>query len=467
MGTKNKVSIIFISLALISLLGGVFFGVCAAFQFVYPGFMSGIPFHKLRPLHVTLAVTWIFFSAVGGIYYYLPKYSGLKWKLKSLPAIHLVLFLLTGIAIIGSYFLGKFGGREYWEFPPVLAIPIIVSWLLFGLNYFQTVFSKKGKWPVYLWMWATGIFFFLFTFMESYLWIFPYFRENIVRDMTMQWKAYGALTGSWNMLVYGTAIFVMERIKGDESIAYSKLSFAMYFLGLVNLMFGWAHHIYNLPVTPWLRYSAYAVSMTELIILAKIIWNWRKSVSASMKRIHFLPYRFLAASDVWIFLNLVVAILISIPAVNVYTHGTHVTVAHAMGSTIGINTMILLASCLFILRDISGKKVVAKQLSSIGFWTINISLVVFWVSLFTAGIYKGVLVINSDLLFQDIMQRIEPWLITFAIAGLGIFAGLGCVVVPALISFSRYVFQKKEPVINLYKEELKNSSVFEKLKKTA
>ena len=55
--------------------------------------------------------------------------------------------------------------------------------------------------------------FLLFTFSEAYLWLFPYFRNNIVLDMTIQWKAYGALTGSWNMLVYGTAIFVMERIR--------------------------------------------------------------------------------------------------------------------------------------------------------------------------------------------------------------------------------------------------------------
>ena len=39
------------------------------------------------------------------------------------------------------------------------------------------------------------------------------------------------------------------------------------------------------------------------------------------------------AADIWIFLTLVLAIAMSIPAINVYTHGTHITVAHTMGAT--------------------------------------------------------------------------------------------------------------------------------------
>lgn len=60
-------------------------------------------------------------------------------------------------------------------------------------------------------MWLTGLFFFLFTYMESYLWLFPYFRNNVINDMTVQWKSYGSMVGSWNMLIYGCSIFLMEK----------------------------------------------------------------------------------------------------------------------------------------------------------------------------------------------------------------------------------------------------------------
>ena len=263
---KKEVGLFFVFVSLLSLLGGILIGTIAGFQFIYPDFLSAIPFIKSRPLHVSLVVSWIFLSAVGGIYYYVPAYCGLKLFSKKLPVVHFWMFVITGVIILACYLAGVFGGREYWEFPPILAIPILISWILFALNYFRSIFKQQGEWPVYIWMWGTGIVFFLITFSESYLWLFPYFRNNIVRDITVQWKAYGALVGSWNMLVYGTAIFVMERVSGDKSLAKSKLAFAMYFLGLTNLMFGWAHHIYIVPNAMWIRHIAYAISMTELLM---------------------------------------------------------------------------------------------------------------------------------------------------------------------------------------------------------
>ena len=440
---KKEIGLIFVLLALLSLIGGLAFGSISALQFIVPGFFDSIPFIKSRPLHVSLVVAWIFLSAVGGIYYYLPRYCNLPLYSKKLPRIHFWIFLCTGIVILFCYLMGKFGGREYWEFPPILAVPIVISWLLFGFNYFKTILKKVGQWPVYLWMWGTGIFFFLFTFTESYLWIFPHFGDHIVRDITVQWKSYGALVGSWNMLVYGTAIFLMERISGDESVAKSKLAFFMYFLGFTNLLFGWAHHIYIVPSAPWIRYFAYLISMTELIILGKIIWNWKRSISDAKKVFNELSYKFIVASDFWIFVNLALAILISVPAINIFTHGTHITVAHAMGSTIGINTMILLASCFFIITDITKYQYseIQKKLIIIGFWITNISLLIFWVSLIFAGAEKGRLVVENKLIFQEIMQHISPYLMAFTIAGLGIFSGILLVTIPAFKA-TIYYFKK-------------------------
>lgn len=427
-------ALLFILFGLLALLCGIFFGAISGLQFIFPGFFEVLPFFKSRPLHVSLVVAWIFMAALGGIYYYLPNHCNLPLYSKRLPQLHFALFIVTGLLIIASYIMGKFGGREYWEFPPQLAIPIIIGWILFGFNYFKTVMKKKEPWPVYLWMWATGIFFFLFTFSESYLWLLPYFRDNVVRELTVQWKSYGALVGSWNMLVYGTAIFVMEKLSGDTKAAHSRLTFLMYFLGLTNLMFGWAHHIYIVPSAPWIRHFAYFISMTELLILAKLIWNFRTTMQQAKTNFGNIAYRFMSAADVWIFINLILALLISIPAVNVYTHGTHITVAHAMGSTIGINTMILLSSCFLIIQQVSNQQfnLQSGKLIQWGFWIINSCLFIFFVSLVVAGIAKGYYTVENKLSFQEIMHKISPALAVFVFAGLGIFAGMLLLVLPAL-----------------------------------
>lgn len=63
-------------------------------------------------------------------------------------------------------------------------------------------------------MWGTGIVFFFITYAESHLYPIPYFRENMVREIMVQWKSYGSLTGSWNMLVYSTHITVAFTVSG-------------------------------------------------------------------------------------------------------------------------------------------------------------------------------------------------------------------------------------------------------------
>ncbi len=436
------------TLAMISLLGGALFGCIGAIQFVYPDFLSSVAFFKIRPLHVSLVVSWIFFSAVGGIYYYFPRYLDISWRSEISKKLHLILYVLTGVAILICFFLGKFGGREYWEFPPWLAIPIVVSWLLFGINYFRSAFSKTFTWPVYMWMWATGIGFFLFTFLESYLWMLPFVRDNHVRDITMQWKSYGALTGSWNMLVYGTGIFLMERIQKDGSIAHGRLPFMMYFLGFINLLFGWAHHTYFVPMAPWIRYLAYGISMTELLIFARIIMNWKESLNVFQRGYHDLSFRFIIASEIWIFINLALALLISVPAINLFTHGTHITVAHAMGSTIGINTMILFASCVFLLKDASSITPAQSKWIRSGFWILNYSLLAFFTFLIIAGSVKGyrIVVLKED--FMVTMNVITPYLKLFAFSGIGLLIGLSMIVIPLIrVAINAVVIQFRKPEI--------------------
>ena len=413
----------FMQLGILALSVGMIFGVIGSFQFLFPQFLQELLFTKTRPLHVSMVVSWIFLVAIGGIYFYLPRQAGLTLWSPKYAALHYWGFLITGLAILGCYLSGRFGGREYFEYPPILSVPIFLTWILFGCNYFLTMRKRREPWPVYYWMWGTGIVFFLITFTEAHLWLIPYFRDSMVRELIVQWKSYGALTGSWNMLVYGTALYIATRIGQDEAPARSNLAFGLYFLGLFNLMFGWAHHTYLVPSETWIRTFAYFVSMTELFIFGRIIWTWRSSLEAWQKNRYCNAYRFLFAADIWVFANLALALVISVPAFNLITHGTHITVAHAMGSTIGINTMILLASIFFVVREELPQEAHTGCTSQIrfGFWTANVSLAVFFAALILAGIGKGT---YDGASFQAMMQSIRPFVLVFALSGVSLMIGL-------------------------------------------
>ncbi|MGH2552386.1 MAG: cbb3-type cytochrome c oxidase subunit I, partial [Chitinophagaceae bacterium] len=320
----------FLVLALSYLLFGLLLGIIGGLQYILPPFLKDqLSFQQTRPLHVYLIITWLFAAAQAGIYYYLPRIADRPIYWPKGIRVHFILQLMVSLFIVASFFLGYFGGREYLEFPPLLGAFIMLSWLPFTINFFFTLKPDFKKAPVYIWMWSTGIIFFFITLSESYLWLFDFFHSNIVRDVTVQWKALGSMVGSWNMLIYGTGMYVMEQTSGNHKPARSPIAFFFYFLGLINLMFNWGHHTYIVPAAPWIKNVAYFISMTELLILANIIWQWRKTMSEARKNYHIMPFRLLTYADAWIFLNLTLAIIISVPAWNYYTHGTHITVAHS------------------------------------------------------------------------------------------------------------------------------------------
>jgi nitric oxide reductase subunit B len=422
---------VFLTTAICMLLLALVFGVVSASIYIFPDFLKdNLGFISLRPMHVSAAMFWIILGATGCIYCVLEQGSTDK-RIKRTGLIQWVLWVISIIGIMVSYCIKDFGGREYWEFNPIWALPISIAWVLFLINFYRLV-KKIRTWPVYIWMWLTGVVFFLFTFLENYLWLIPYFREHFITDMTIQWKVNGSLVGSWNQIIYGTAIFLMDRILNNKSTGSSKLAFGLYFLGLFNLMFNWGHHIYTLPTEPYIRYIGYAVSMTEWVFFVKIVMTWRASLSIVQRNYHYFPYRFIMAADIWIFINMGQAILMSIPAINMYTHGTHITVAHAMGTTIGINTMILLAAC-FTFFNIEEK---SKYLNKI-FWALQISLVIFWTSLNLAGVKKGIWQLSAHQeSYSKMMDSLAPYFVTFGLAGIGLLLTLGTLGIVLLKSTS-------------------------------
>ncbi|HEX6332723.1 MAG TPA: cbb3-type cytochrome c oxidase subunit I [Flavisolibacter sp.] len=436
--SSDKAAFSFIGLSMSYLALGLLFGVLGGFQYLLPDFLrTHLAFEKIRPLHVYLAIAWIFTMAQGGIYYFLPRISRRPLVWAQGAWIHFFLQLLTSAGIIVAFFLGYFGGREYLEFPPVLGIFIALSWVPFVVNFFGTLKPDYVNAPVYYFSWTIGIVFFFVTFSESYLWLFDHFNNNQIRDTTVQWKALGTMVGSWNMLVYGTSIYMMEKIRGDQKISRSPIVFFFFFVGFTNLLFNWGHHTYIVPAAPWVKTVAYVISMTELLIFGQIVYKFRKTLSEAQKNYHSITYRLLSFADLWIFLNLGAAIAISVPALNYYTHGTHITVAHAMGTTIGINTMLLFAAVFYILQKYQ-PAVLEKNRKLVGRGIViaNISLVIFWFALIGSGLVK----ISGQLenqAFAQIMEASKPFFRMFTASGVLIMVGLVMMIVGAFIVLLR------------------------------
>lgn len=380
--------------ACVSLQLAVLVGVVASIQLGWYGSTVELfPLTHLRPIHVTLGIGWIFTAACGGVLFFVPRITGVPLWSSRLGRLQFWLMALTGLCMMISYGVGSFSGREYLNFPIWVSPLVLGAWGCFAVNIFMTIRGYPKRWPVQLWMFATGILLFAWTFLEGHLYLIPGIGSVLPRDLLVQWKSYGALIGSWNMLVYGLQFAVMVEIEDSPQVGHQKAAFGVYLLALVNALFNFGHHVYFVPQFSWLPWVAFLVSMTEMFLLVKIISDWiqrLRSGDTPTDEPFSVGGTYLVAAAAWIILNTTLALLISVPMVNLITHGTEVTVAHAMGSTIGINTMILLGVIWTVLR-------VRKRTSStrpfwrmLTFWGLQGALLIFWGCLLIAGFHRGI-----------------------------------------------------------------------------
>ncbi len=212
--------------AALALALGATCGAVASANHGWPGSHASFPFRTMRPLHVTLSTAWIFLAYLAALRVFVPRACGVTWRHPRLSKLSFWLMAAAGATAVGGYLTGRWTGREYVELVPAASAMILAAWALFLVAYFRTVLARPRPWPAYLWMWSCGLALFTVTFVEAHLWMLPYFRDNIARDLTVQWKSYGSLVGSWNLVVYGLALYLAERVSGDETTGTRPLAYA-------------------------------------------------------------------------------------------------------------------------------------------------------------------------------------------------------------------------------------------------
>lgn len=149
---------LFMITGLFLLLAGMLLGLVAAqFYILQQRTVFGLEFTQLRPLHVSAVLFWILMGASGAVMHAIISRFERTFSFWIL-VFQYGCWLLTIVGVLYAYFNHSFGGREYWEFPPIYALPLLLSWLAFLFNFIKVVRGSKG-WPVYMWMWMTGIFF--------------------------------------------------------------------------------------------------------------------------------------------------------------------------------------------------------------------------------------------------------------------------------------------------------------------
>ncbi|MHC4822592.1 MAG: cbb3-type cytochrome c oxidase subunit I [Planctomycetota bacterium] len=367
--SRRRTTLVFLRGSMISIAIAVLAGLLGALYYI-PSIAPvlqdlGLHFTALRPIHTTFAVTFILLGGIGVVHRYLEEVAGPMDRAEKLRVkIQVVSWAIAGIGVLGSMLIGVSSGREYMGFHPIFSIPILLGWLMFVWNFWKHLGRGLMARPIYATMWGVGSLFFLYTFIEQHAWLLPeIFAEPIV-DMRLQWKATGTLVGSFNLFVYGTLYFVGCKVSGDESYAHSRLAYALFAVGLLNSFTNFAHHTYHLPQSHTVKWISFVVSMAEIILFARVIWDIAAMVKAKRPSPPCGIQLFLTAAKWWTAFILGTSLILSIPPINALLHGTRAVMGHAMGAEIGIDAMAIFAAFTWMLVELQERRGVSAEIFS-------------------------------------------------------------------------------------------------------
>jgi cytochrome c oxidase cbb3-type subunit I/II len=127
---------------------GLLVGVIAALQLIFPelNLMEQLTFGRLRPLHTNAVI----FAFVGngiftGVYYSLQRLTKARMWNTTLSYIHFWGWQLIIVLAAVTLIFGITTGKEYAELEWPIDILIALVWVVFGLNMFGTILTRRER----------------------------------------------------------------------------------------------------------------------------------------------------------------------------------------------------------------------------------------------------------------------------------------------------------------------------------
>jgi len=440
--TFMRGSIVALAIALLSGLLGAFYYIPAVAAVMQ---RFGIEFATLRPMHTVFVAAFIFLGGVAVVHRFFEDIVGPMGRVeRTLVRAQVLLWAIAGLGIAGSLMGGVFSGREYVGYHPVWSIPILLGWLAFAWNFYANTGRGLLRRPVHVTMWAVAVVFFAYTFVEQHAWLLSGVFSDPIVDMRVQWKATGTLVGSFNLFVYGSLYYLSCKLSGSEAYARGRLAYALFGVGLLNSFTNFGHHTYHLPQSHAVKWISFVISMTEIIILARVVWDIAAMIRAKNPGPADSVRLFVTAAKWWTAFILATALIISVPPLNALIHGTTVVMGHGMGAEIGIDAMILFAALSWMLGEIISQRggnpaVLASRSIRVHIYGLNVgvAMLVGWLTL--SGLITGV----------QRYQGLAPpaWLTTsypFVLAGSGLLSAYFLAVLLAI--WLRLLFAQRAAV---------------------
>lgn len=394
--------------------------------------ISWLTFGRLRPLHTNAAIFAFAGNAIfAGIYYSTQRLLKTRMASDLLSKIHFWGWQIIIVSAAITLPLGYTIGKEYAELEWPISIVITIIWVVFGVNFFKTLRQRRER-HIYVAIW-----FYIATIITVAL----LHVINTIQIPVSFWKSYPIYAGVQDALVqwwYGhnAVAFVLTTPflglmyyflpKAADRPVYSYRLSIIHFWSLV-FIYIWAgpHHLLYTTLPEW----AQTLGMVFSIMLWAPSWggmiNGLLTLRGAWHRVRTEPIlKFFVAGLTFYGMATFEGPLLSIKSVSAIAHYTDWIIAHVHAGTLGWNGFITFAMIYWLVPRLWKTELYSTRLANIHFWTSFLGIVLYIVSMWTAGITQGLMWRAMDssghLVYPDFIEtviKIVPLYYVRAIGG--------------------------------------------------
>jgi len=398
---------------------GMLVGVILAWQMAFPGvnLMAGeglaeyTNFSRLRPLHTDSVIFGFTLSGIWATWYYVGqrvlKVSMAESKfLMVLAKLHFFIYLLVVVAVVGTLLLGISTGKEYADFEWPIDIAVVVVWVIWGMSIFGLIGIRREK-SLYISIWyyiATflGIaMLYLFNNMEipTYFasggignWYHSVSMYSGTNDALVQWwYGHNAVAFGFTVPIVAVIYYFLPKESGQAVYSYKLSLLAFWGLMFVYLWAGGHHLIYS-TVPDWMQTMGSVFSVVLILpswgsainMLLTMKGEWQQVASSPLIKFMIL------ASTFYMFSTLEGPIQ-AIKSVNALAHFTDWIVGHVHDGTLGWVAFMIMAALFHMAPRVFKREIYSKSLMNTQFWVQTLGVVLYFTSMWIAGITQGMM----------------------------------------------------------------------------
>ncbi|MBX9902215.1 MAG: cbb3-type cytochrome c oxidase subunit I [Burkholderiaceae bacterium] len=375
-----------------------------------------LTFGRIRPIHLNLVgYGWCSLAGIGVAIWLIPRLLktelvGAKYALIGGGIWSIGVFAGT-VAIA----MGYSDGMEWLEYPWKIDILLVIGGALVGFPLWLTLMKRKVE-HLYVSVWyiAAGLLWFPILFLIAN-WPGLHFG---VQQATMNWWFGHNVLGLWfTPLGLAASYYFIPKVLGKPIHSYN-----LSLLGFWSLAFFYSqvggHHLIGGPVPSWLITISIVQSMMMVIPVFAVAVNQHMTVLGNFRALLYSPtLRFIVLGAMMYTAASVQGSLEALRSVNVVTHFTHYTVAHAHLGLYGFFTMVMFGSIYFIMPRVMSWEWPFSKLISLHFWLVLIGFAIYFIWLSIGGWLQGMAMLDGTKPFMDSVKLTLPYLEARSIGG--------------------------------------------------